>query len=120
MLWIRTLRRTTVLFAAVLMIPLLCEAAPTDPVTVTRVPDGQGAAFVPGTRLIGALPYNEYVEEEFFVSGTSTLVNYANNPPRSHTDITAVQTGRPKLISRSRSASNDSIHLAQNQEPRRR
>ncbi len=95
MLWIRTLRRTTVLFAAVLMIPLLCEAAPTDPVTVTRVPDGQGAAFVPGTRLIGALPYNEYVEEEFFVSGTSTLFNYANNPPRSHTDITAVQTGVP-------------------------
>jgi Alpha/beta hydrolase domain len=88
-------RVAAAVLAAALLLPLPGLAGPTDPVSVTRPPEGQGPAFVPGTRLVGNLPRNAYVEEEFFVSGTSTLFNYANNPPRSHTDITPVQTGVP-------------------------
>ncbi len=88
-------RLACALLVAALSGPLPGLAGPTDPVTITRPPEGQGPAFVPGTRLVGNLPRNAYVEEEFFVAGASTLFNYANNPPRSHTDITPVQTGVP-------------------------
>ncbi len=69
-------------------------AGPTDPVTVTTPPVGQGDAFVPGTRLVEDLP-KDYVEEEFFVSGAATLYNYAHNPPLGPTDITPIQTDIP-------------------------
>jgi hypothetical protein len=55
---------------------------------------GQGEAFVPGVRLVEDL-FLEYVEEEFFVSGTATLYNYANDPPLGPTDIVPIQTGVP-------------------------
>lgn len=71
------------------------HAGPRDPVTVSRPPEGQGAAFVPGTRLVSQLPRVDYVEEEFFIAGTASLFNYASNPPASHTDIVAVQQGVP-------------------------
>jgi hypothetical protein len=92
---LNTLRLARALLCAAALLPVQALAGPTDPVTVTRPPEGQGPAFVPGTRLAGNLPRNAYVEEEFFVSGSSTLFNYANNPPRSHTDITPVQTQAP-------------------------
>jgi hypothetical protein len=69
-------------------------ADPTDPVTVTPPPVGQGDAFVPGVRLVEDL-FLEYVEEEFFVSGTATLYNYNNDPPLGPTDIVPIQTGVP-------------------------
>jgi len=92
---LNTLRLARALLCAAALLPVQALAGPTDPVTVTRPPEGQGPAFVPGTRLVGKLPGNAYVEEEFFVSGSSTLFNYANNPPRGHADITPVQTGVP-------------------------
>ena len=61
-------------------------AGPTDPVSVTTPPAGQGDAFVPGSRSIEDLPL-DYVEEEYFISGDSTLYNYAHNPPLGPTDI---------------------------------
>lgn len=71
------------------------HAGPRDPVTVSRPAEGAGPAFVPGTRLVGGLPGQEYVEEEFFVEGKADLFNYAHNPPLSHTDITTVQKAVP-------------------------
>ena len=68
-------------------------AAPTDPVTVTLPPDG-GPAFVPGARLVEDLPQN-YVEEEFFVSGGADLFNYAHNPPLGPTDLDLIQEDVP-------------------------
>ena len=64
-------------------------AGPTDPVTVELPPDDQGDAFVPGFRTIGGLAH-EYVQEEYFVSGTATLYNYANDPPLGPTDTVAI------------------------------
>jgi hypothetical protein len=69
-------------------------ADPTDPVSVEAPPTDQGAAQVPGSRLIEDLPM-EYVEEEYFISGSSTLYNYEHNPPWSPTDIIAIQEDVP-------------------------
>ena len=55
-------------------------AGPTDPVSVETPPSDQGAAQIPGSRLLEDLPL-DYVEEEYFISGSSTLFNYAHNPP---------------------------------------
>ena len=63
-------------------------------VTVTRPPEDRGPAFVPGVRLVENLP-QAYVEEEFFVSGESTLYNYANDPPQGPTDIVPIETDVP-------------------------
>jgi len=79
------------------VLPLLVGSAmagPTDPVTVTLPPAGQGDPFVPGVRLVDDLP-QDYVEEEFFVSGDATLYNYAHNPPLGPTDLTPMQTAVP-------------------------
>jgi hypothetical protein len=76
------------------VLSLLCAPAlaePTDPVTVTAPPDGVGAAFVPGVRLVADLE-QPYVEEEWFVAGAADLFNYAHNPPQGPTDIVAIQT----------------------------
>ena len=77
------MRLSTILafFLSLLAAPLM--AAPTDPVTLSLPPEGQGAIFSPGVR---TLPSN-YVQEEYFVSGTATLFNYANNLPLGPTDI---------------------------------
>ncbi len=69
-------------------------AGPSDPVTVSLPPEGQGPVFSPGTRLVAELE-QPYVEEEYFVSGAATLYNYAHNPPSSPTDIVAAQAGVP-------------------------
>jgi hypothetical protein len=69
-------------------------AAPTDPVTVTAPPVGQGDAFVPGVRQVADLP-QDYVEEEYFVSGAADLFSYAHNPPLGPTDLTTVQANVP-------------------------
>jgi len=71
------------------------HAGPRDAVTVTRPPEGQGAAFVPGTRLVAELPKHEYVEEEFFVEGKATLYNYAHNPPLGHDDLVPLRPDVP-------------------------
>jgi hypothetical protein len=76
------------------VLSLLCApafAAPTDPVTVTAPPAGQGAAFVPGVRLVADLA-QPYVEDEWFVAGAADLFSYAHNPPQGPTDLVAVQT----------------------------
>ncbi len=70
------------------------SADPTDPVVVELPPSNQGPAFVPGTRLVEDLPA-EYVEEEFFISGTATLYNYAHNPPTGPTDIESIADDIP-------------------------
>jgi len=86
-----------VLAAIFLALPWMistANAGPTDPVTLEAPPSGQGDAFVPGTRLVEDLP-QDYVEEEFFISGSATLYNYANNPPAGPTDIVAIQNNVP-------------------------
>ncbi len=85
------------LWVIVTLLPWLAfsaVAAPTDTVTLELPPDDQGAAFVPGVRLVEDLA-QPYVEEEYFVSGTSTLYNYAHNPPLGPTDITPIQEDVP-------------------------
>jgi hypothetical protein len=69
-------------------------AGPTDSVTVELPPEDQGDAFVPGVRLVSELPGN-YVEEEFFISGTADLYNYLNNPPTGPTDHDVIQSDVP-------------------------
>jgi hypothetical protein len=80
--------------ALVLSLALSAAAAPTDPVTVEPPPTGQGDIFSPGVRLVEDLA-QDYVEEEYFVSGAADLFSYANNPPLGPTDLTTVQTDVP-------------------------
>jgi hypothetical protein len=75
------LTRHLALITAILL-PLLggnAVADPTNPVSVTLPPEGQGDPFVPGARLVTDLKQN-YVEEEFLVSGAATVYTY-NDPP---------------------------------------
>ena len=69
-------------------------AGPTDPVIVEAPPTDQGAPFVPGVRLVDNLPL-DYIEEEYFISGSSTLFNYATNPPLGPTDIIPIAEDVP-------------------------
>lgn len=87
---IRRLAASSLLSIFGLWLAAAALAGPTDAVTVTRPPEDQGDAFVPGTRLVEDLP-REYVEEEFFVDGESTLFNYKHDPPLGPTDIRAIQ-----------------------------
>jgi hypothetical protein len=90
------LARRLCLIASVLL-PLLgsdATADPTDPVSVTLPPEDQGDAFVPGFREVADLE-QDYVEEEFFVSGAARLFNYAHNPPLGPTDTVAIQENVP-------------------------
>ena len=73
---------------------MTAAASPTDPVTVELPPVGQGDAFIPGVRTLEDLP-REYIEEEFLISGTATLFNYANDPPLGPTDITPIEENVP-------------------------
>jgi hypothetical protein len=93
---IAPLTRHLILTASMLL-PLLggsATADPTDPVTVTLPPEDQGDAFVPGVRQVEDLE-QDYVEEEFFVSGAATLFNYAHNPPLGPTDTVEIQEDVP-------------------------
>jgi hypothetical protein len=83
--------------AALALLSLLTNAAladPTNPVIVEPAPEDQGAAFVPGIRLVEDLA-QDYVEEEYLVSGAADLFNYAHNPPLGPTDIVAIQQDVP-------------------------
>lgn len=80
--------------AIVASIPISATAGPTDPVTVELPPEGQGDAFVPGVVLLEDVN-GSYVEEEYFVSGESTVFNYAQNPPLGPTDITPIAEDVP-------------------------
>ena len=74
-----------ILFIACMVIPWLAASAGADPlapVTVTLPPEGQGAIFSPGVRLVGDLSEN-YVEEEYFISGNVDVFEYGN-PPQLH------------------------------------
>ena len=84
----------TILSMLALLFASQVLAGPTDPVTVTDPPQGQGNIFSPGTRLVENLP-KEYIEEEFFVSGAATLFNYAHNPPLGPTDLVPIQEDVP-------------------------
>lgn len=84
-----------VLIASIFISMVLTPAAyagPFDPVTVNKAPEDQGPTFSPGVRLVEDLP-SEYVEEEFFVSGTASLYNYASETPADPTDYVPIQTG---------------------------
>jgi len=89
---VRSLLRLSLPVFAVLVPWLVLDAAaaPTDPVVVELPPTGQGEAFVPGVREVADLD-QEYVEEEYFVSGTATLFSYANDPPLGPTDLVPIQ-----------------------------
>ena len=84
----------SLLLLGAVLAPPAAVAGPMDAVVVTPAPSDQGAIFSPGTRLVEDLP-NAYVEEEFFVSGESTLFNYANDPPLGPTDLVAIQENVP-------------------------
>jgi hypothetical protein len=73
---------------ALFALPALAD--PTDPVVVEPAPEDQGAIFSPGVRLVSDLA-QDYVEEEYFVSGAADLFNYAHNPPLGPTDIVPIQ-----------------------------
>jgi hypothetical protein len=78
-----TMQLVRTLLTAFSLIPLaLGQAAadPTGPVTVVPAPAEPGPLNSPGVRLVKALKPN-YSEQEYFVSGTATIYNYATNPP---------------------------------------
>lgn len=85
---------TAALLAASCITPSSALAVPTGPVSIELPPEDQGAIFSPGVRLVADLP-QDYVEEEFFISGTADLYNYAHNPPLDPTDIETVETSLP-------------------------
>jgi hypothetical protein len=69
-------------FAACLAVPWLAAIAGADPfapVTVTLPPEGQGDIFSPGVRLVADLDEN-YVEEEYFISGSVDVFKYEDPP----------------------------------------
>ena len=64
--------------ASAIALPLLTSSAaagPFGPVTVVPAPEGQGAIDSPGVRLVADLPAN-YVEEEYFISGTGVTFEF--------------------------------------------
>jgi hypothetical protein len=99
MRFVRSLIRSRIAVFAVLVpwLALSAAAAPTDPVTVELPPEGQGDAFVPGVRLVADLE-QEYVEEEYFVSGASDAFNYAHNPPLGPSDIVPIAEDIPYKV----------------------
>ena len=80
-----SLRRVLVTTMLVLLIPVGALAGPTDPVSVTLIPQippvlvTDPVIFSPGIRLVADLE-QAYVEEEFFVEGAATVYTY-NDPP---------------------------------------
>ena len=73
------------LLTTCLVLPWLAASAGADPfapVTVTLPPEGQGDIFSPGIRLVADLDEN-YVEEEYFVSGIVDVFEY-DDPPQLH------------------------------------
>ncbi len=83
---------STIACLALFTLPALAD--PTGPVAVESAPEGQGAIFSPGVRLVADLA-QDYVEEEYLVSGAADLFNYAHNPPLGPTDLTPIQEGVP-------------------------
>jgi hypothetical protein len=80
------MRFLRILFAACLAVAGLAASADADPfapVTVSLPPEGQGAIFSPGVRLVADLDDN-YVEEEYFISGSVDVFQY-DDPPELHT-----------------------------------
>ncbi|UCE87723.1 MAG: hypothetical protein JSU66_08465, partial [Deltaproteobacteria bacterium] len=86
--------RSCSIISGVALFTLQALADPTGPVVVEPAPEDQGAIFSPGVRLVSDLDQG-YVEEEYLVSGTATLFNYAHNPPLGPTDITPIQEDVP-------------------------
>jgi len=90
-----SISRTSALASALLLLLAgVVAASPTDPVTLTAPPTDQGDAFVPGVRELEPLPDN-YIEEEYFVSGAGTVYTYAHNPPLGPTDIIPLEENVP-------------------------
>ena len=79
------MRSLRIFFTVCLTVPWLAASAGADPfapVTVTLPPEGQGAIFSPGIRLVADLDEN-YVEEEYFISGSVDVFEY-DDPPQLH------------------------------------
>ncbi|MCH7708987.1 MAG: hypothetical protein IH884_10895 [Myxococcales bacterium] len=80
-----SLRRVLLASMVVLLLPVGALAGPTDPVTVTLIPqippvlDTDPVIFSPGIRLVADL-VQPYVEEEFFVEGAATVFTYNEVP----------------------------------------
>ena len=77
---------------ALLLLTSGAAAGPTDPVTVVPAPEGQGAIDNPGVRLVADLPAN-YVEKEYFISGTASVYNFNSDPAFSPTDYSEIDSG---------------------------
>ena len=78
----------------VVALSMAAWASPTDPVEITPAPEGGGGAFVPGVREVTELRPG-YVEQEFFVSGSATLFNYASETPNGPADIVPIEENLP-------------------------
>ena len=79
------MRSIRILFTACLVMSWLAASAGADPfapVTVTLPPEDQGDIFIPGVRLVADLDEN-YVEEEYFISGSVDVFKY-DDPPQLH------------------------------------
>lgn len=91
----RIQRFVHLILASVLAVPLFASgafAAPTGPVTVVLAPEDRGAIDSPGVRLVVDLPAN-YVEEEYFISGTASVYNFNNDPAVDPTDYSEISSG---------------------------
>lgn len=81
--------------ASAIALPLLtfsASAGPTGLVTVVPAPEDQGAMHIPGVRLVADLPA-EYVEEEYFISGTASVYNFNSFPASDPTDHSEIDSG---------------------------
>ncbi len=104
------MRATSFFLAGLLLLfstlPVRSIAGPTSPIEVEPADDALGETFSPGIRLTAELKKG-YVEEEFLISGSSTIYTYENPPVREHPipleeDVpytTRITVIRPKVAS---------------------
>lgn len=75
----RSLRFCSSVLLLLASLALSASATQTSPVTVVPAPEGQGSIHVPATRATANL-LQDYVEEEYFVSGVADIYTH-DNPP---------------------------------------
>ena len=91
----RIQRFVHLILASVRAVPFFASGAvagPTGLVRVVPAPEDQGAIDSPGVRLVADLP-TEYVEEEYFISGTASVCNFNSDPAFNPTDHSEIGSG---------------------------
>jgi hypothetical protein len=91
----RSLELFSFVLVAIIGISFAAAADQTSPVTIVPAPEGQGEMQVPATRKIEGL-VQDYVEEEFFVSGLADIYTYNEIPVPGEAIIQPVSATFPQ------------------------